>query len=355
MRELFFTPMKTFFLSFCILCIISVFLFSFDNIDLHIFLFLDLALSCAYAGFLLTAFPSWFNYSYSLKKHNIILFSLFFVSFLCGFYDLFAARIVVILFWIYLVGLCYFIAFKSKQFDTLLLPISFIPLIKIGYLLTSNTDFNYILIHVNVIALSMVNFKISFAIASSAFELLKKDYMFIANKFYKNLVVFFVLILCIESLSDIFYMQVPLEVKGFSALAVGIMIMARLSDWHYKIFWGVHYIIIFYIAQASIGLSYMVFGLSYLLDLNIANAFHLIAFTSIFFMFLIVLNIAGLRHNGLDLRFPILSRLSMGVLLAGGIFRYFECYYISLGLVSATFLIEFFIFLKIFKETKFRL
>ena len=86
----FFThPMRIFFLmsAACAVLGASVFFTPTDFVSLHKFIFLQLFLALAYAGFLLTGLTDWTNFQASLKIHAYILFSLFFISFILAFFS----------------------------------------------------------------------------------------------------------------------------------------------------------------------------------------------------------------------------------------------------------------------------
>lgn len=346
-KEIFFIPMKTFFL----LCSISfslgvfVYFFSDDFYNNHIFLFFDIALSAAYTGFVLTALPAWLGFNKNLKNINLFLVFLFLISALSYFKNSFFAMLLMCIFWLSLSFICLFMSFKTKKFNNLILILFGFCILKFAYLFTSNTDFLKALAHLNSAAIMLINFKISMAISRSALdENNAKEYYFIPNVYYKNLSVF---TLILFSIASIVFSDIDLR---FLSIASAFMIFARLKDFHHKELLNTHYVLFLYISILTLGIAYLIYGL------NASSAsFHTILISSICANILLVFNIASLRHNGLVLKFFKRTYLSFILLFLCLLLRYFNINDFAIICLSISFAIQFFMLLKIFLKNAFLL
>ncbi|MBZ7997854.1 NnrS family protein [Campylobacter canadensis] len=335
--------------SFFLLCSISfslgifVYFFSDDFYNNHIFLFFDIALSAAYTGFILTALPAWLGFNKTLKNINIFLLFLFLTSALTYFINTFFAMFFMCIFWLSLSFICSFMCFKTKNFNSLILILFGFCFLKFAYFFTLNTDFLKALIHLNSAAIMLINFKISIAVSRSALdEKNYKDYHFIPNVYYKNLSVFTLILLSIFS---VIFSNIDLK---FLYIASAFMIFARLKDFHHKELLKTHYVLFLYISIFILGLAYLIYGLN-----TTSASLHLIFLSSICINILLVFNIAGLRHNGLVLRFFKRTYLSFILLFLTLLLRYLNINDFAIICLFLSFIIQFFMLLKIFLNNSF--
>ena len=192
----FFThPMRIFFLmsAACAVLGASVFFTPTDFVSLHKFIFLQLFLALAYAGFLLTGLTDWTNFQASLKIHAYILFSLFFISFILAFFSLFLAHCFIALFWLYLVLLCLYMIWQDKnddQFGVLGFLFGILGF-EIYYLISGNEKFLNLQIYLHVIAILLISYRVSVVLGKEALKREKDmdEAIFVPNFIYKNIAI----------------------------------------------------------------------------------------------------------------------------------------------------------------------
>lgn len=346
-------PLKSFFT----LCSIAfsfgtfVYFFSDNFINFHIFLFLDSALGAAYCGFLFTALPAWLGYKGKLKNINILMLCVYFISFCFFAINNRYGFLVMCIFWFLLLVFCIFMQIKTKTYNNIAFMILLILICKINYAFTSNNGWLQILIHLNSACVMMINIRISLTIGRSALdENNHKSYIFLPNKHYKNISVFLLLILCAFTYLAMIYDAY--NYLYFCSFGVGFSILARLKEWHYKELLKVHYVVFFYICVLILGISYIIYGFNMFFNDYFA-ALHIVMISGICCMILLVFNIAGLRHNGLKLKFPKLSYLSFLCIFIAIVLRFYNINHIAIILVGLSFFMQLIFYIKVFYQNKF--
>ncbi|MCD8213538.1 MAG: NnrS family protein, partial [Campylobacter sp.] len=287
----------------------------------HKFAFLGLVCPLAYAGFLFTAIPDWTNFPGNLKNHSIIMFVLFVVSLIAMFVDLKFSYFFMSCFWLYLTIFSVVLIIRDRNdqnFSVASMLIAFCAF-SFLYAFSGNEKFLNVQIHLNMIAIVIVSFRVSIVTAKEAFKLEKEmsEAVFAPSFVYKNLAVtaFVLLIAAIlfEALSDI---------VGFIALGCGFILLARLSEWHHVCLLRHHFTIFYYLINLFGGAGYIWFGASEILNLaQSSNAIHLVAVCVVMGIIMFIFNVAGLRHSGQELVFLRLSRIGFVLLFGAGLSR----------------------------------
>lgn len=359
----FFThPMRIFFLTSAVCAVLggAVFFAPVDFVSWHKFIFLHLVAALAYAGFLLTGLTDWTNFGGGLKKHAYVMFSFFAASFVSAFFSLFAAHFFMALFWAYLAGLCVYMIWLDRNDDQLGVLAFLLGILgfEIYYLLSGEERFLNLQIHLHVIAILLVSFRVSVVLGKEALnrEPGMQDAAFVPNFVYKNIAIVSV---CAFLLVSVFFEGS--KAVNFAAIACGSAILAKLKEWHYKELLRHSFVIYYYLMQLLLAAGYIVYGASGILGLGLeTNMLHVIALNGIIFSIMLIFNIAGLRHSGQELEFLRLSKIAFALVIAAGICRGFLAYvwsgfYIHLPatLIAVAFALWFIDFYKIFRDNEF--
>ncbi|NLK66467.1 MAG: hypothetical protein GX282_03225 [Campylobacteraceae bacterium] len=338
----------------------TLFFTNLDFITLHKIFFLCFLPMLAYSGFLLTALPDWTNYKGALKSHNILLLALFLLAFLGIFISLKITMIFVSLFWLYL--LCFsayllVLARNNDNFSILFVLFSFFAL-SLLYALTSNENYLNLQIHINIIAVLVVSFRIGIVLGREALRQDgDEDSLFMANFTHKNLASWF---LFIYIFSEIFLKSQI--ISGYIAAGVGFVILANLKEWHYAVLLKRHFVLFYYTILLLTGVGYVGFGLSQVLSTGLeSQILHIIAIVGILGIIYLVFTTAGLRHSGFVLlSYPRVIKFGFILLVVAailrGVFGYFSPLFYTqipalLVIVAYTFYMVKFFF--IFKDNEF--
>lgn len=340
-KKIFYTPMECNFLlsAMCFSFGFLLYFVSDDFYNQHIFLFFDLALGAAYTGFLLTALPAWLGYFKDLKIICLSLLTLYVLLAICGVFNINLALYFACIYWLVLSLVAFYMSYKSKVYNNLILMLFMLVCLKIAYAFSKDAVFLKSILHLNTAFVLLINFKISLAICNEA---LSDNLHFMPNVYYKNLSVFTLVLMSFASASNYFY-----EIDfSFLLIASAFMIFARLKDFHYLMLLKVHYVACFY------GFL-LILGLSYLLLAFFDNVLHLVLLSSIALHILLVFNIAGLKHHNLELRFFKRTFISIGLIVLAMGLRFFELNAQAIVCLSFAFIIQFFMLYKIFNKHDF--
>ena len=342
----FFThPMRIFFLTSAVCAVLggAVFFTPVDFVSWHKFIFLHLVVALAYAGFLLTGLTDWTNFGGGLKKHAYVMFAFFMA-----------------LFWAYLAGLCVYMIWLDRNDDQLGVLAFLLGILgfEIYYLLSGEEKFLNLQIHLHVIAILLVSFRVSVVLGKEALnrEPGMQDAAFVPNFVYKNIAIVSV---CAFLLVSVFFEGS--KAVNFAAIACGSAILAKLKEWHYKELLRHSFVIYYYLMQLLLAVAYVGYGASGILGLGLeTNMLHVIALNGIIFSIMLIFNIAGLRHSGQELEFLRLSKIAFVLVIVAGICRGFLAYvwsgfYIHLPatLIAVAFALWFIDFYKIFRDNEF--
>ncbi|CAD7286901.1 hypothetical protein LMG8286_00597 [Campylobacter suis] len=359
----FFThPMRIFFFCavFCVFLGCASFFVAEDFVSLHKFAFLGLVCPLAYAGFLFTAIPDWTSYLGSLKRHSIAMFVLFALSFVVMFLGFEKGYFIMGFFWVYLLVFAAVLIFLDKNDDnfSILAVLTGFCILNFLYVFTQNEKFLSAQIHLNMLAVVVVSFRVSVVLGKEAFKLEEgmNEAVFAPNFVYKNLLLTILTVLLLAVL-----FEVSSKILGFISLGCGFIMMARLHEMHYKVLLKRHFVVFYYLISLIGGLGYIWLGVSEILELSqSSNAIHLIAICTIFGIIMFIFNVAGLRHSGQELVFLRLSRLGIFALFVAGVSRsvfamFFEVFYIILPAIflAMTFICWGINFYAIFRDNEF--
>ena len=348
-------PMRIFFLyaSFFAVFGAIVLLISTKNfINFHQFIFLQLFCGCAFAGFLLNAMPDWTNYTGNLTPYSIIAFSLLTLSFILEI-TLESGIFVMPIFWLFLLLVCGYWLYKDRNTNNfnLIFVLSCILLISLFQAFFGAS--NYGLIHLYIAIIVIVGFRVSAVMAQLAVdrEYGEKIYVFLPNPILRNLAYFsFILLAFSEFFSQFSFL------RGFSALACGLIMLGRIAEWHHLAFFKIHYTIIHYLLFLGIGVFYASFGIDLLFSFGHSFAIlHGITIWVLLGFIYLIFNVASLRHSGqLVLNLPLsskigfillgLSCISRIVLSQFSIIFYIYIPSILLGIVFIIFFVKFYKF-----------
>lgn len=354
----FFThPMRIFFLYAGFLGICATFILLFgvgDFIALHQFIFMRLFVGAAFAGFLFSALPDWTHYKKSLLPFSIssfVLLNLALITEIC--YG--NSVVLLFLFWILLfLSSCLWIYLdKNYNHFSILFVLACITFCY-GFEMLISSPIQYALLHCYVAGIIIVGFRVSAVLAQLALKVnTKSQCVFLPNPILRNLSYLAVLLLALCELLD-----VSLMLRAFIALGVGFILFGRIYEWHYRIFFGQHYTLIYYFLLLGSGILYILLGYCYLFDsgFRIAILHGIMIWVLIGFIFLIF-NVASLRHSGqLVLKFPLSSKigflfLALAALSRMALWQIWNGFYILipsllLGILLLWFLKDFFMLYK---------
>ncbi|EJP74735.1 MULTISPECIES: NnrS family protein [Campylobacter] len=320
----FFThPMRIFFLSsvFCVVLGCISFFVAGDFVSFHKFAFLGLVCPLAYGGFLFTAVPDWTNFPGDLKKHSVAMFTLFVLSLVAMFLDLKFGYFFMGCFWLYLSVFSLVLIIRDRNDQNFSVASILIAFCAFDFLYVFSGDEKFLnaQIHLNMIAILVVSFRVSIVMAKEAFKLEPdmNEAVFAPSFVYKNLAISAFVLLIAALLLD-----ASSQIVGFLALGCGFILLARLSEWHHLCLLRHHFVIFYYLISLFSGVGYVWLGASEILDLALSsNAIHLIALCVVMGVIMLIFNVAGLRHSGQELVFLRLSRLGLVLLFAAGISR----------------------------------
>ena len=317
----FFThPMRLFFVSAAIFAALGAlsFFISTDFVSAHKIYFLNLSPACAYAGFLLVAFPDWTNYT---KRIFFISFALYFAVLLAFALSFFSPQIYSVfmcVFWFLLFAFCAYLSALDRNSDNLsiLLILFCYFALEVAYVFTQDDKFINAFIHLNVIAIVIVSFRISVVLGAIALENSNlKDPVFIPNFIHKNI---FATLGLFYIFCSLFYQYA----SGFVALGLGFVMLAKLKELHFIVLLRRYFVAFYYLFELSCACGYIWLGVDLLGGADGVRALHLIALCYLFAMILFVFLVAGLRHSGfVELKFPTLSVIALFLLFCAGISR----------------------------------
>ncbi len=342
-------PFRLFFLTACVVAIpaalcwflsfagilTNVLYVKTDPLSLHAFAFLQSLTGAAYAGFLFTAIPEWTHDAMPLQRHMQRLWLLWLVPTVLAIYALNIALAAMLAFWSYMLLLAIWLVWKNRddrQISVLIFVGSYIAMstvitIDAWYHGVVNPFYWQQLLHLNLLGIALITFRISRALGSQALEDAGYlDSLFIPNPYFKNLAVWLFYLLVLVNLT--------LEnsvIEGWISLAIGGVMIGRLREWHFWVLLKCHYVRWLYLTLLVIGIGYTWRGLALIgfsnpslfhhALLNPVLPMHLISISGFLFMVYQVFNIAGLRHSDLELCYPQSSRFALLCLLLAGLSR----------------------------------
>ncbi|UJF23955.1 NnrS family protein [Suttonella sp. R2A3] len=284
----------------------------------HAFAFIELVGGAAFAGFLLTALPSWCSYRPPLRYHSILLVLLLGVALICLPWPRLSS-ILINGFWLYLLGLAarYIVHTRSWHHASFIGVVSAIAALSIAYSLNPQAKWLHASVDVMIIGIALANFRVGRVLGNQALEDSGiDDEQFIPNPFYKNISA--LLLMLAASLS----LLASEAVQGWLYLAVGMSFAARLQDWHDSRLLKRAYIRVYYAVSLSMAFGYMALGLVLLTAPQLFSFVrHFLAIAVYLLMVLTIMSIVGLRHSGLKLRFYFDTQLAMLLVVVAALSR----------------------------------
>ncbi|ASK28053.1 NnrS family protein [Neisseria chenwenguii] len=276
-RQPFFThPMRPFFTASALLAAVAALSFfaSPNAIILHRQIFLEFMLPAAYGGFLMAAMLEWTGYQGSLKNTAFLLGAL-------------------------LMLLAAFTVFQT------------------AYAYTNDLNLLRAQVHLNMAAVMFVSFRVSIFLGNEALkECRLKDPVFIPNMVYKNIAITFLLLYAAAEL------WLPLQTAAFAALAVGLVLLAKLRELHHHELLRKHYVRTCYWLQLLGAAGYLRIGFAKLTGQAVGTPPHLITLGAIFGGVMMVWLTAGLWHSGFTkLNYPRLCRIAVPCLFLSALTR----------------------------------
>ena len=212
-------------------------------------------------------------------------------------------------------------------------------------------------VHLNMAAVMFVSVRVSVLLGAEALkECRLKDPVFIPNVVYKNIAITFLLLHAAAEL------WLPAQTAGFTALAVGFILLAKLRELHHHELLCKHYVRTYYLLQLFAAVGYLWTGAAKLQNLPASASLHLITLGGMMCGVMMVWLTAGLWHSGFTkLDYPKLCRIAVPILFAAAVSRAFlmnvnPIFFITVPaiLTAAVFVLYLLTFVPIFRENAFR-
>ncbi len=291
-----------------------------DVLNLHAFLFLQGLGGAVYVGFVLTALPEWTHYARPLHRHSQRLWSAWLLAVLIAPWQLSFALAVMGLFWLYLTSVAAHIVLWAKdtrQISVLLL-LGMMNLVTWLAVSRPGSFWWQQMLHVNMIGIALITFRIGRVLGQEALDTAGwTDSRFIPNPFYKNIAVWMVYLLVGSNL-----WLGDSVLAGWLSLAVASAFIGRLREWHFAVLQRQPYVRWYYLTMAIIGIGYGWRGVVLVLAHdNPVLPLHFIAIGGMVLMIYQVMTIAGIRHSGLALYYPLTNRIALLCIVLAALIR----------------------------------
>ena len=339
-----------------------------DFVRLHKFIFLQSFLGAAFGGFLLLTLPIWCEIKTDLKPISTLLIALLWIAF---FMQIFAESSINLLetasygvmsaFWLALLVSAFAWIIKSKNLQNLALLFALFCIfaLTLAQIWVREAKISYAFIHICIFATLIISFKISLVLGNEALKSLPNAnaLIFLPNPALKNISCFLVLSLAIATLwgkSD--------NLNAFLSLGVGFSALARLSNWHYRVFFATHYTLILYVLNLAVGISYIALGVAYFGEFGTSFALHFLSIFVLLGFVLFVFNTASLRHSqNQNFIFSPATKFSFVVLFFASIARailwiFISAFYITIPALLIIWVFLYFAikFFKVYREHNFK-
>lgn len=343
-------PLRIFFITsavFAILACVGLLLDFSTFVHFHQFIFLQSFLGAAFAGFLLTALPLWCKIESPLRFLSISLFVLLCLAFFMQWW-LNLGQMIMAVFWFILLIFCGVYLWRSKNTRNLSLLFVLLGIFAlcVGKIFINNVNLDYAYIHLCVLAILIVSFRVSLVLGNDALK--DENLSFVPNVVLKNISSFLLFVLIIATLWD-----KSANLNGFFALSVGFSLFSRLANWHYGVFFKTHYTFILYLLFLATSLVYMGLGLVYLCEIApLSFVLHLLNLLVLLTFVLFVFNTVSLKHTQNQIfNFTFGTKSSFLALFVAGFSRGilaliigFECFYIDIPALLVCFAFGYFIY-----------
>lgn len=321
MNKFFTHPMRPFFVGAAVLAILgaSVFFISPGAIVLHRQIFLELMLPAAYGGFLTAALLDWTGFSGNLKPASTILAALLLAASAILPFSPQTASFFVAAYWLVLLLFCARLIWLDRNTDNfaLLMLLAAFTVFQTAYAVSGDLNLLRAQVHLNMAAVMFVSIRVSVLLGAEALkECRLKDPVFIPNVVYKNIAITFLLLHAAAEL------WLPAQTAGFTALAVGFILLAKLRELHHHELLRKHYVRTYYLLQLFAAAGYLWTGAAKLQNLPASAPLHLITLGGMTGGVMMVWLTAGLWHSGFTkLDYPKLCRIAVPTLFAAAVSR----------------------------------
>ncbi|MDO5667641.1 MAG: NnrS family protein [Alcaligenaceae bacterium] len=300
----------------------GIYPFAIDPISLHAYAFLNIAGGAGFAGFILTAIPEWTHDNRRLIPYSFSLFILWLSGALSTIFAPILAGIAFGLFWLSLSTIVLLFSIKARDHNiiSVMVLLFTIAVLNLCYVYEPSLFWLRQIAHIFIAGVALITFRIGKSIGNTALEnTALAACRFIPNPFYKNLSLWFIYLFVASEI----FLDNPLS-SAWMSVAVGMAILGRLRDWHYRVLLTQYYIRWYYLTLATIGVGYVWLGATTILSLgSITPALHLIMIGGFLLMMMQVFTIAGISHSSLALYYPGLSRLAIACVFAAALSRSF--------------------------------
>lgn len=345
-----------------------------DFVRLHKFIFLQSFLGAAFGGFLLLALPIWCEIKTDLKPISALLIVLLWIAFFMkifaesspfaessGFFIDSASYGVMSAFWLALLVsvFAWIIKSKNSQNLALLFALFCIFALTLAQIWVREAKISYAFIHICIFATLIISFKISLVLGNEALKSLPNAnaLIFLPNPALKNISCFLVLALAIATLWG-----KSNNLNAFLSLGVGFSALARLSSWHYRVFFATHYTLILYALNLALGISYIALGVAYFGAFGTSFALHFLSIFVLLGFVLFVFNTASLRHSqNQNFIFSRATKFSFVALFFASIARailwiFISAFYITIPALLIIWVFLYFVikFFKVYKDSDFK-
>lgn len=360
MNKFFTHPMRPFFVGAAVLAILGalVFFISPGAVILHRQIFLELMLPAAYGGFLTAAMLEWTGYKGRLKPVATLMAALLLAASAILPFSPQTASFFVAAYWLVLLLFCAWLIWLDRNTDNfaLLMLLAAFTIFQTAYAVSGDLNLLRAQVHLNMAAVMFVSVRVSILLGAEALkECRLKDPVFIPNIVYKNIAITFLLLHAAAEL------WLPAQTAGFTALAVGFILLAKLRELHHHELLRKHYVRTYYLLQLFAAAGYLWTGTAKLQNLPASAPLHLITLGGMMGGVMMVWLTAGLWHSGFTkLDYPKLCRIAVPLLFMAAVSRTFlmnvnPIFFITVPaiLTIAVFVLYLFTFVPIFRENAF--
>ena len=333
----------------------NAFSLNIDPISYHAYGYINIFGSAAFAGFVMTAVPSWTHFIRPLRRLSILCLVIWLGGVALSFISLQSSALLMSVFWILLTAFIMIAALEdrnNRQISVCLM-MALITSLNIAYGLTGEWFYLVTMTHAYMIGVALIIFRIGMAMGFHSLQQAgpkAEKLSYIQNPYYRNLniICMYLYVFSLLFVNDTVF-------SSWLALASGLSMIARLRDWHHAILWHASYVRWHYLTLLCIGIGYCWLGISGILSWGIpTQALHFILIGGFIFMVMQIFNIAGLLHSGRELPFPLTSQWALTAILLAAILRSISLNFgwnyalFSLAIPSALLIIAFALYIPVF-------
>ncbi|APY30106.1 NnrS protein [Neisseria meningitidis] len=218
-------------------------------------------------------------------------------------------------YWLVLLLFCAWLIWLDRNTDNfaLLMLLAAFTIFQTAYAVSGDLSLLRAQVHLNMAAVMFVSVRVSVLLGAEALKKCRlKDPVFIPNVVYKNIAITFLLLL--HAAAELW---LPAQTAGFTALAVGFILLAKLRELHHHELLRKHYVRTYYLLQLFAAAGYLWTGAAKLQNLPASAPLHLITLGGMMGSVMM-----GLWHSGFTkLDYPKLCRIAVPILFAAAVSR----------------------------------